>query len=210
MKNESKFKSFFSVIAKPQTYTNIFYLLLSFPLGITYFVLLITLLSVGLGLMITLIGFPLLILTLLISRNLGHFERLSTITLLNTKTKYKKPKKEKTILKQIKALLQDSYTWRSLIFLFLKFPLGIIAFVLITTLLSTSLALISIPIVYYLTQIGIITGAMCSGQFCNLLNYPTTIFTSIIGLLLLFSSLHIFNGLAKISSKLSTEMLQRK
>ena len=42
----------FSVVVRPQTYLNIFYLLLSFPLGIAYFVFLVTGLSVGFGLLI--------------------------------------------------------------------------------------------------------------------------------------------------------------
>ena len=40
----------FNVARRPQTYVNAFYLLLSFPLGIAYFVFLVTGLSVGFGL----------------------------------------------------------------------------------------------------------------------------------------------------------------
>ena len=38
---------FFGVIAEPQSYINILYLLLAFPLGIAYFVFLVTGISVA-------------------------------------------------------------------------------------------------------------------------------------------------------------------
>ena len=43
---------FFGVVADPQSYLNIFYLLLAFPLGIAYFVFLVTGISVGTGLIV--------------------------------------------------------------------------------------------------------------------------------------------------------------
>ena len=49
---------FFGVIAEPQSYINILYLLLAFPLGIAYFVFLVTGISVGAGLIIIWVVFP--------------------------------------------------------------------------------------------------------------------------------------------------------
>jgi len=51
-------KQFFGVVAREGTYLNIIYLLLAFPLGTAYFVFLVTGLSLGLGLSITLLGIP--------------------------------------------------------------------------------------------------------------------------------------------------------
>ncbi len=52
--------TFFGVIARPQSYINIFYLLLAFPLGIAYFVFLVTGISVGASLIIIWVGIPIL------------------------------------------------------------------------------------------------------------------------------------------------------
>ena len=41
-----------SVIGRPQSYINAFYLLITFPLGIAYFVFLVTGLSLGFGLLV--------------------------------------------------------------------------------------------------------------------------------------------------------------
>jgi Putative sensor len=49
-----------------RTYLRILYLLLAFPLGILYFTVIVTGLSVGLGLAIVIVGFLVLILTLLV------------------------------------------------------------------------------------------------------------------------------------------------
>ncbi len=45
-------KRFFGVVARGQSYLNMIYLLLAFPLGVCYFVFLVTGLSLGIGLLI--------------------------------------------------------------------------------------------------------------------------------------------------------------
>ena len=46
----------YGVFVKPQTYLNILYLLLAFPLGIAYFVFLVTGFSLGISLLILWVG----------------------------------------------------------------------------------------------------------------------------------------------------------
>ena len=79
----SKKRGFFGVVAEPRSYLNIVYLLLAFPLGTFYFVFLVTGLSLGFGLIITLVGIPILLLVLSGSWVLCRFERQVAITLLN-------------------------------------------------------------------------------------------------------------------------------
>src|SRR5262249_28158671 len=61
--------------ADRRTYRAAAYFLLGLPLGILEFVLLVTGLSLGLGLLITLLGIPVLLATLLLARTLASFER---------------------------------------------------------------------------------------------------------------------------------------
>ena len=75
-------RGFFGVVADPQSYLNIIYLLLVFPLGTFYFVFLVTGLSLGFGLLITLLGIPILLLVLGGSWVLCGFERAVAITVL--------------------------------------------------------------------------------------------------------------------------------
>jgi hypothetical protein len=73
---------FFGVIADPQSYVNIFYLLLAFPLGLAYFVFLVTGISVGASLIIIWVGVPILVLVFLGSWAMCQLERVLAISLL--------------------------------------------------------------------------------------------------------------------------------
>nr|QNO47354.1 hypothetical protein LNGCCOLK_00031 [Methanosarcinales archaeon ANME-2c ERB4] len=76
-------KQFFGVAARGQTYLNIIYLLLSFPLGTAYFVFLVTGLLLGLSLSIVWVGIPILLLMLAAWWGLVVFERQLAIWLLH-------------------------------------------------------------------------------------------------------------------------------
>ena len=58
-----------------RTWTRAAYLLTTFPMGIFWFVALVTLISAGLPLIIIWIGLPILWFTFLLSRNGAQFER---------------------------------------------------------------------------------------------------------------------------------------
>ena len=75
-------KRLFGVVSNGQTYLNMIYLLLAFPLGLFYFVFLITGLSLGIGLIIIGIGIPILLLMMTSWWGLALFERKITVWLL--------------------------------------------------------------------------------------------------------------------------------
>ncbi len=204
--------NFFGVIIKNKTYLSLFYLLFAFILGVFYFTLLVTGLSLGLGLIITLFGIPILIGMMFLWRIFAIFEIQQARIILGIKIPFVKKKFPKGILKNIQARLNDSFTWKSLAYLFIKFPLGIISFVILVTLLSISVSLIGIPILYYFADIGIVQGTFCVDaiSFCFVNSYLTAIIWGIVGILFLFVSLHALNGLAYISGLFAKAMLERK
>ncbi len=59
--NESSLKAFFGVVARPRTWLNILFQWLAFPLGLFYFICLVTGLSLGIGLVIIWVGIPILL-----------------------------------------------------------------------------------------------------------------------------------------------------
>ncbi len=67
-------RTVFETVAERQTYYNIAYLMLSFPLGLFYFVYLVTMLSLGFGLAVTVVGLPLLGLTLVTAQSPGRVD----------------------------------------------------------------------------------------------------------------------------------------
>jgi len=196
----------FGVIIKGQTYVNIFYLLIAFVLGILYFTLETTFISLGFGLLITLLGIPILIGTIALSRLIGKFEISMSNLFLKTDIEYPKQIKEENFWKRIKAIFTDNFTWKSLAHIFLKFPLGIMSFTITITLLSTSIALIASPVIFHLNKIGRISGDYKFGQY-TVDSYWSVILIALLGVILLFGSLHLFNALGLMFKALNKTLL---
>ena len=203
---------FFNVIAKRQTYLNMFYLLIAFPLGIFYFSFLITGVSLGLGLIITLFGIPLLFLMTFLWYWLGTFEARLSSALLNIKIVPEQSKafKEKTFFKKITKHFTEPITWKSFGYLLIKFPLGILSFVLLVTLLSVSLSLLVSPLLYYLAQNIISMDFIVINGVSIIIQAWQVWLISVVGLFLLFVSLHVFNGLAYVSGIIAKSLLGSK
>ena len=183
-----------------QTYRNLFYLLLSFPLGVAYFVFLITGISLGSGLVVIFIGVPILIGMLYACRGLGAFERGVARSLLHVGIPSTSPLASGPGLwPKLKALLGDTTTWKSFFYLLLKFPFGVAAFVVLVTAFSVSLALILAPLTYS-------TFTMDFGLWRVNSKDEATI-CCLIGAVLLLSSFHLVNGLAFVWGRFAQIML---
>ncbi len=131
-----------------QSYKNLVYLLLSFPLGIIYFVLLTTGFSVGLGTLIIWIGAFVLLGTFLAVRGCVMLERGLATGLLRTYVAPRQaPSREgASAWERTKRLVIDSRTWLGILYLLVKFPLGIVSFVMLATLVSLPLGLLLTPL----------------------------------------------------------------
>ena len=192
----SGLKRFFGVVTNPQSYLNIVYLLLAFPLGTFYFVFLVTGLSLGFGLSITLLGIPLLGLVLGGSWALCRFERGSAIALLKVKIPAGCSRPEsKGLWSRVKVLLKDRVTWTGMLYLLLKFPLGIVTFTIVVTLIAVILALIAAPILYLYADIDLAIWYVDT--------LPEAFALTLIGVAVLFISMHLMNGMACVSGRIA-------
>lgn len=207
---KSKSFNFFKVITQGQTYMNMLYLLLSFPLGIFYFVFLVTGISLGLGLAITLLGIPILLSILLLGRVFAGFERQLTEIMLGIDITNIPIKQPKGIWKKIQSYLKDSFTWKSLAYLFIKFPSGIISFVILVVFITVPFAFIATPFFFHLWNIGLINGEFMTGPFIFMRTYWFTIILGIMGVFMLFLAMHTFNGFAWVFGLLTKSLLERK
>ncbi|SFB61567.1 Putative sensor [Amycolatopsis marina] len=125
------------------------YLLLNFPLGIFWFVALVTLIAVGVSTAIIWIGVPIAAFAVLLWRGGAQMERARVATFLGTVVPMPyRPLPEGGQKARWTTRLRDAATWRDLVYLVLLFPLGIIEFVLLITSWSVSLALLTLPIYY--------------------------------------------------------------
>jgi hypothetical protein len=125
------------------------YRLMNLPLGIAGFVVLLTLITTGIGTAIVWVGLPLAAFTILLARGAAQVERARVYALLDVFIPLPYlPLPVGSQRPRWKARLRDRSTWRDLAYFFVLFPVGIIEFVLVVTFWSTSLALAGLPVYY--------------------------------------------------------------
>ncbi len=197
----SFFARFFGVFAKGQTYLNLAYLLLAFPLGIFYFTLLITGFSLGIGLFILWIGIAILAAMFALSWLFSAFERVQAIGMLHADVPpMTRPiQSNGTLWEQIKSFFANPVTWKGLVFLMLKFPIGIADFVVVVSLGSASLAMMAAPLVYRWAPINFFDYRVDS--------LGLAVGISLLGILLATGSMHVFNWLADLQKHPAVYML---
>ena len=200
--NRSVLRRTLGVYAEGRTYKNMLYLFLMFPLGIIYFVYIVVGFSLSLGLLITVIGVPLLVLFLLSLTGIAWFQGRLTEGLLGIRMprKRRKFRAKGKMWKRLKIALKNPRRYLTVLYLFLLFPLGIIYFVVMITLVATSGALILAPIWF-------VAGTSSDIPF----GIPGPLWFQFVtlgfGLILLTWSMHLVNILARLHGKMSKKLL---
>jgi hypothetical protein len=147
-KNENVKRGFFGVVIDPRSYLNMIYLLLALPLGIAYFTFLVTGLSLGFGMIITLAGIPILLLVLGGSSVLTRFERWAAQEVLQQPISQPSTQSLKDgWWTRLKAHLSSRITWTGMLYLLLKFPVGIVTFTIVVTLASMTIGFLFAPLI---------------------------------------------------------------
>ena len=187
-----------------QTYRNIIYLLLALPLGITYFVFLVAGLSLGLGLLVVGLGLPILLLVLLASWGLASFERDLAIDMLDAGIPpLPRPAfREKSIRRRITACLRNPATWKSLLYLFVRFPLGVVSFVVAVTLLALTGGLVAAPFIYRDVPVSIGL-PFADIPLLKVETFGEALGCAMIGLAIGLVSLHLLNLLASVHRRIA-------
>jgi hypothetical protein len=204
-------KKFFGVAVNGQTYLNGIYLLLAFPLGLFYFIFLVTGLAMSIPLVIIWVGLLLLLIVFAAWYGMAAFERMLAIWLLREEIPpmVREDLSQKTLWQKFTATVQNPVTWKGLVFLLAKFPLGILSFVLQVTLVSVSISLLAAPLYYRYVQANV--GITLYGDGFNSIwmidTLPEAILAFFAGVLVTLVSMHLLNGLAWVSGKFARVML---
>ena len=217
-KRKSALGQFFGVVVDPRTYGALFYMLLSLATGIVYFTVVTTGVSLSLGLMILIIGIPLLVLFLGLIRVLSLVEGRIVEVLLGERMP-RRPlytQKGKGWLERIKEMFTDGRTWTAMLYFVLMLPLGIAYFTTAVTLLSMSLAFIAAPIAVW-TGIGNVqsdaNGWLFLGDAGNGITTSMQMWQLplllVAGFLLFFATLHLARGIGKLHGLLAKHLLVR-
>ena len=209
MNNPGNFlKNQFLAPFRGQTYLNLIYLFLTFPLGLFYFIFLIVGFALGISLLIIWVG--LLILLVVFAGWWGFvvFERQQAIWLLRVKVPplTRQDLTGKTTGQQVMAYLTNPVTWKGLIYLFLKFPLGLTTFVIGTVLLALSGTLLAAPLIVSVSPLYL------QIEFTRNLVWmvdtlPEALVLFLLGIPVAWISLIVLNALAWLWARLSEFML---
>jgi signal transduction histidine kinase len=120
----------FGPAVQGRTWARTAHLLLNLPFGIAWFVMVVVGLSLGAGLLITLIGIPVLLLTLLSGRLISVVDRSRAKALLgeSVASPFRKLGVEHGIWSRFKAVIGDAASWKALAYGVIMLPFGIITF----------------------------------------------------------------------------------
>jgi hypothetical protein len=180
---------------------NLLYLLLALPLGVLYFVILVTGYTLGAGLIITLVGVPILVTMIFVTYLLGDLDRAITSKLIGVRIAKPeaKPARDDSARSILVAQLTSLQFWKEFGYLLLKMPLGIIAFVVAITFISVSLALIAAPFI-----LTFVPGAeMTLWHGVQIDTLEEELITSVAGLGLGVITVLIINGFARALGSIS-------
>jgi hypothetical protein len=145
----------FGVARRWQTYARLLYVLVSFPVGIAVFVALVTVLAVGGGMVVTVVGIPLLVAAMYGWCAVAELERVLANLMLGSEIRplpFSGEGAAPWVWPRLRRRLSNPYTWRSLVFLALRFPVATAAFVVVAATLGTALSLVASPATYWIGE----------------------------------------------------------
>jgi len=202
-------RQFFGVPLRAQTYRNLAYLVLAFPLGLAYFVGLSLGLSTGIGLAVTLAGVPLLVLTVAAAAGAAGLEARLATWLVGVDAA---PPTALGALDEgldgldglvaaTKRLLTEPTTWTGLLLVLTKFVFGTAAFVVLVTLGGAVGSMLAAPLVYDAAGVAYVVGPYAVDAL------PEALLVAGLGVLATVVSLHVLNGLARLGAFVTATLL---
>ena len=205
----------FGVAADPRTYGALFYMLLSLATGIFYFTWAVTGLSLSAGLSVLIIGLPFIVLFFGSVRALSLVEGRIVEAMLGMRMPRRPvyPTQGMSLMRRIGRMFTDVHTWTTLCYMWLMLPLGIVYFTLAVTLLSVSVAFIGAPLAMmfhsdWLPGLYVDHQVLVNWGFgAHAPGWSDVIAMCVIGIVLLFATLHLARGLGRLHGYIAKHML---
>ena len=202
--------SIYGVMWDSQSYRNILYLLLSFPLGLCYCIVLMVGITLGISTLTIWIGGPILLLLISICWHLAMFERRMAISWLRVEIAPISMGAPTPMIwwRSLPARLSNRMTWKTLVYLLLKLPLGLCSFLITVVLLALGLQIMIVGLVLvcmtapFFLLIGVLQNVPEPGQ--RLHQY---LLFALAGFGLNILTFHVLNGLAFVEGQLARSLL---
>ena len=131
-----------------RTWKETIHLLLNMPIGIATFTIVVTGFALGFGLLITLIGIPILIAMLYVSRAMGWFERGRAKLLLDVDvpSPYRPDPTSDRWWRVPVSRMTDPATWTEIVYHLLLLPIGVLTFTVAFTFWVLGAMLLFLPV----------------------------------------------------------------
>lgn len=210
---QSLARRFFSAWGDSRSWTSLFFMLTTLVTGIFYFTVVVTGMSLSLGLAILIIGFPFFIAFLSFTRVLALVEgRLIEGLTGERMPRRATPPAPGGWFARIGAMLRDLRTWTTLVYQLLMLPLGIAYFTVAVTLGALGLGLLGGSVVGLLQALGF---EVVDGWQTSVGGVPLTgiealgvaIASLIIGALLVTALLHLARLVGRFHGRLAKQLL---
>jgi signal transduction histidine kinase len=131
-----------------RTWKETIHLLLNMPIGIATFTIVVTGFALGFGLLITLLGIPILVAMLYVSRGMGWFERARAKLLLDVDvpSPYRPDPPSDHWWRVPMSRLTDPATWTEIVYHLLLLPIGVLTFTVAFTFWVLGASLLFLPV----------------------------------------------------------------
>lgn len=186
-----------------RTYGSLVYSLLGLPIGIFGFTVVVTGFALGLGLVITLLGIPVLVATLILVRAMATMERRLAWSLLDASMPRRPPmslSSQGFLWRRLLDLVSARQTWREIGFILLRLPLGIVGFTIAITLICLMFGGFVMPIL-------IAVGVESRIDTWIIDTVPESFFYLPISFLFLLVGPRILQGWGQVSGRIATSFL---
>lgn len=196
---------FFGVITDPRAYAALIYMFLSLVTGILYFTWGVAGISVSAGLIVLIVGFPILTLFLISVRGIALVEGRLIEAVLGVRM----PRRPVFLAKstgwwrRVKMVFADRSTWTAFLYMILLLPLGTIYFTLFTTFVAVSAALMATPILRYVFHLPVAR----IGPYDYYMPGWTMPLVVALGFFLLVLTLHLAKALGGAHGRLAKALL---
>jgi signal transduction histidine kinase len=205
-RDRGRFASLLRPLAERRTYLATLDLWLDLAFGVAWFTIFTTALATGAGMLITLVGLPILTVTFLVARALGWFERRRVRLLLGVAVDdpVRRRAKDGGLFQRLIAPFRDRTTWKELFYLWLVQPLlSIVNFTVALTAWAVPLWALTLPI--YAVEWPGAAPDVWNGR--RLDTWHETLITAAAGLVVLPLAPWIVRGLARLDGKTALALL---
>jgi len=181
------------------------YVLVGFPLGIIAFTVIITGLSLGAGLLVTLLGIPVLVATIFAARALAELERVRIPSVINRPregVRYRARPENAGFWRSLFGPLGDLQGWLDVAHAIVRFPVSTFTFVVVITWWSMALGGLSYPI-----WGRYIPYDADNHDLPDLLGFPRTPFYIVLGVVVAITLPFVVRGCALLEAWLARWLL---